>query len=285
MLRRQDDAGGHPSEKRRNRSPEMALRICRDLADEKETCASSPGDWGKLCCIHRSEAMTAWPQATDAVPIAGGGDKYGKKIKTEVSLITLFETIKASVSVKQAAHFYGLTFQSNGMARCPFHDDRRPSLKLNEDYFFCFGCGASGDVVDLTAKLFDIDRREAAQKLCQDFEIASDCSATQRVASRRHQRFRGEVLLKEYLNLLRIWRLRYEPTNPREPFDHRFVESCRNTEHVWQLLGDLDSGIPEYRDSAMNVLLSGDTLRRLQLHVKNGLKEESCDRRELADCA
>ena len=23
-----------------------------------------------------------------------------------------------------------------------------PSLKLNEDYFFCFGCGAKGDVID-----------------------------------------------------------------------------------------------------------------------------------------
>ena len=37
-------------------------------------------------------------------------------------------------------------------------------MKLNEDYFFCFGCGAKGDVIDFVAKLFDLSSYEAAQK-------------------------------------------------------------------------------------------------------------------------
>ena len=56
--------------------------------------------------------------------------------------MTIYETIKAAISVKQAAEHYGLKVHRNGMACCPFHNDRHPSLKLNEDYFFCFGCGA-----------------------------------------------------------------------------------------------------------------------------------------------
>ena len=51
--------------------------------------------------------------------------------------MTFYETIKAAISVKQAAEHYGLKVNRNGMACCPFHNDRHPSLKLNEDYFFC----------------------------------------------------------------------------------------------------------------------------------------------------
>ena len=68
--------------------------------------------------------------------------------------MNLFETVKASVSVPAAAKMYGLQVNHHGMTKCPFHDDRHPSMKLNKDYFYCFGCGATGDVVDLVARLF-----------------------------------------------------------------------------------------------------------------------------------
>ena len=49
-----------------------------------------------------------------------------------------------------------------------------PSMKLNERYFYCFGCGATGDVIDLVARLFDLSSYGAAQKLAQDFGIGPD---------------------------------------------------------------------------------------------------------------
>ena len=85
--------------------------------------------------------------------------------------MTIYETIKAAISVKQAAKHYGLNVNRNGMACCPFHNDRHPSLKLNEDYFLCFGCGAKGDVIGLVARLFDLSSYEAAQKLAADFGL------------------------------------------------------------------------------------------------------------------
>ena len=88
--------------------------------------------------------------------------------------MTIYGTIKAAISVKQAAEHYGLKVSHNGMACCPFHNDRYPSLKLNEDYFFCFGCGAKGDVIDLVARLFGLSSFEAVQKLAQDFGIDPD---------------------------------------------------------------------------------------------------------------
>ena len=63
--------------------------------------------------------------------------------------MNLFETVKAAVHPRMAAERYGLPVRQGIMTCCPFHDDRTPSMKLNEDYFYCFGCGASGDVIDL----------------------------------------------------------------------------------------------------------------------------------------
>ena len=67
--------------------------------------------------------------------------------------MTIYETIKVAISVKQAAEHYGLKVNRNGMACCPFHNDRHPSMKLNEDYFFCFGCGVKGGCDRLRGKV------------------------------------------------------------------------------------------------------------------------------------
>ena len=70
----------------------------------------------------------------------------------------------------QAAKRYGLKVNRSGMACCPFHADRDPSMKLDERYY-CFGCGATGDAVDLTARLLDLSLKDAALQLAADFRI------------------------------------------------------------------------------------------------------------------
>ena len=86
----------------------------------------------------------------------------------------LFTQIKMAVSVKEAAEYYGLGVNRGSMVCCPFHNDRTPSMKLNEDYFYCFGCGAHGDVIDLVARLFNLSSYDAAKKLAYDFGIDPD---------------------------------------------------------------------------------------------------------------
>ena len=86
----------------------------------------------------------------------------------------LFTQIKMAVSVKEAAEYYGLKVNRGNMVCCPFHNDRTPSMKLNEDYFYCFGCGATGDVIDLAARLFNLSSYDAAKKLAYDFGIDPD---------------------------------------------------------------------------------------------------------------
>lgn len=74
--------------------------------------------------------------------------------------MNLFETVKSAVTVKQAAEYYGCKVNRGDMICCPFHDDRHPSMKLNRDYFYCFGCGATGDVIDFVARLFGLSSYE-----------------------------------------------------------------------------------------------------------------------------
>ena len=84
--------------------------------------------------------------------------------------MSLFQTIKAAVTTRQAAESFGLAVDKSGMALCPFHDDHHPSLKLDKRYY-CFACGESGDVIDFTAKFFGISAHSAAIKLARDFGI------------------------------------------------------------------------------------------------------------------
>lgn len=85
---------------------------------------------------------------------------------------SVFEAVKQSITVREAAQMYGIEVNRSGMACCPFHDDKNPSMKLNEEYFYCFGCGATGDVIDFTARLYNLSPKEAAEKLAQDFGLA-----------------------------------------------------------------------------------------------------------------
>ena len=136
--------------------------------------------------------------------------------------MNLFETVKASVSVPDAAKMYELRPNHHGMVRCPFHDDRHPSLKLNEDYFYCFGCGATGDVIDLTARLFALSSYEAANKLAVDFGIDPDKPpSAAALAKPKHPMIRAfcederycQRVLCDYLHLLEDWKVRYAPKN------------------------------------------------------------------------
>lgn len=61
----------------------------------------------------------------------------------------IFQTIRENVTARAASEKYGITVSRSGMACCPFHSDRRPSMKVDERYY-CFGCGEHGDAVKKT---------------------------------------------------------------------------------------------------------------------------------------
>ena len=85
--------------------------------------------------------------------------------------MTLFEQVKECVTARQAAEHYGIKVKRNGMACCPFHKDRHPSMKADKIYH-CFACGVGGDAIDFTAKPIS-NRLGQRQWYCIDREMCS----------------------------------------------------------------------------------------------------------------
>ena len=82
----------------------------------------------------------------------------------------IFRCVKQNVTARNAAERYGIRVSGNGMARCPFHPDRTPSMKIDARYH-CFGCGADGDVISFVSRLFNLKPIDSARKIAEDFGI------------------------------------------------------------------------------------------------------------------
>ena len=154
----------------------------------------------------------------------------------------IFQTIKNTITTREAAEFYGLKVGRNGMACCPFHPDHNPSLKVDER-FHCFGCGVDGDVIDYTAKLFHLTNIEAARKLAGDFRIyISPKTRTPKKTEAVKQRQTGHRInekfgrwrswainvLTNYVRNLQKWREQYAPAQDDEEWNPLFMESLSN---------------------------------------------------------
>ena len=206
--------------------------------------------------------------------------------------MNIFARVKGSVTVLQAAERYGVEIQRNGMCRCPFHDDRHPSMKLNEDYFYCFGCGATGDVIDFVAKLFDLNSYEAAQKLAYDFGIDPDKPPAASALSKpkyplarafRQEEMHCQRVLCDYLHLLENWKVQYAPETPEDTLDDRFVEACQMLEYIENLADILTFAELEVRVKTVDMLSKDGTLSSLEERLKRLKKEvDSYEEPEIA---
>ena len=197
--------------------------------------------------------------------------------------MNLFETVKASVSVPEAARAYGLTVTRHSIARCPFHDDRHPSLKLNPGFYYCFGCGAKGDVIDLVAGLFDLSPYEAARKIAEDFGIDPDKPPeAAALATPRHPMIRAfrdderycQRVLCDYLHLLEDWKVQYAPASMNEEPDDRFVEACQMLVVIEYLADLLTVGDLEQRKAVVMELMKDGKVTGLEDHISRVREEE-----------
>ena len=98
-------------------------------------------------------------------------DKVFTAIVTKISGQDAFTEVKEAVLMEEAVSFYGYEPNRAGFIRCPFHNDRTPSMKIYPRAFHCFGCGAHGSVIDFVAQLFNLDPLGAVKRLAADFRI------------------------------------------------------------------------------------------------------------------
>ena len=161
--------------------------------------------------------------------------------------MTLFEQVKECVTARQAAEHYGIKVKRNGMACCPFHKDRHPSMKVDKIYH-CFACGVGGDAIDFTARLFGMSQYEAAKKMIEDFGL--DIKIEDRNKYKRTHQSRNTLISKKpkvvmirekleqwlkhatdvlirYLKWIQFWKEIYKP-EPDEEWHELFTEALAN---------------------------------------------------------
>ena len=190
--------------------------------------------------------------------------------------MSIYTQIKKAVSVKETAERYGLSVPRHGMARCPFHEDRSPSLKLNENYYYCFSCHATGDVIDFTSNLLQLCKYHAARQLAADFGIrVNDSEIEQKytavpeipenpnLAVFRNNEILCMQALGSYEWLLEEWMEEYAPEEPGE-FDPRYVHACHMLPPVKYLLDCLTVATFEERYVMVANLMEDDTIPKLR---------------------
>jgi len=180
--------------------------------------------------------------------------------------------IKARVSVPQAATHYGIKIGQSGLCRCPFHPDKTPSMKINESYYYCFGCHETGDVIDFTAKLFGLSPLGAAKKLAVDFGIdpntpVSAALAPPCIQQKESQRAREErcaSVLIDYECLLKNRQKHFAPVHFSDDWDERFVSSVHSLPQVSYLIDCLYSADETLRRNTADSLLNDGNIRKIE---------------------
>ena len=184
----------------------------------------------------------------------------------------IYDTLKARVTVPQAAVHYGVRIGQNGMCRCPFHSDKTPSMKINKTYFYCFGCHFTGDVIDFTARLFNLSPLDAARKLALDFCIDPNTPVSAAVAlprirqeeSQREREGHCASVLIEYERLLKNRQQRFAPVHPSDKWDGRFGSASHALPQVSYMIGCLYDADSVIRKDTADSLLCDDTLRSIE---------------------
>ena len=183
---------------------------------------------------------------------------FRKIVNEKEDAMNVFEAVKGNVTTRQAAEMYGIKVNRNGMAVCPFHNDKNPSMKVDKR-FHCFACQADGDAVDFVSRLFGLPCKEAAMKLADDFGIGYDSRHKPTVrpkireptAEQLYQKEEARCfrVLSDYFHLLRSWERQYDPQTPEDEWHPLFVEALQKTSYIEYLLDTLIDGSPEERQA------------------------------------
>lgn len=191
--------------------------------------------------------------------------------------MNLFTDVKASINTQEAARRYGVDINRYGKALCPFHNDRHPSLYVADDHYYCYSCGEHGDVIDLTARLFDLSLYEAARKLAYDFVISQDKPRRdiRRKKSEAQQLRENERLcfsrLTEYQRRLQEWKVRYAPCSPEVTPDSRYLEACHRLDYVEYLLDVLTSGTSDERNEVIQMVMTDNKWKEVSENERQRL--------------
>ncbi len=131
------------------------------------------------------------------------------------------EEIKNTYSMQEIVERYGLHPNRAGFIRCPFHKgDHDASMKIYQDSYHCFGCGANGDIFTFIQRMDNCDFKTAFYSLGGTYEKPTFQSklSVYRLKKQEEQRKKEEIKLKRkkelnnmLIDIYRDWMKKSEP--------------------------------------------------------------------------
>ncbi len=116
------------------------------------------------------------------------------------------EDLKARYSMRDIVEDrYGLFINRGGFINCPFHNEDTASCKVFNDHYYCFGCGAHGDIFSFVMQMEDCSFKEAFKRLGGNLSgRVSDAQLARRDRLNREKE-RREKAIRTAKEEMQIW--------------------------------------------------------------------------------
>lgn len=115
---------------------------------------------------------------------------------------------------------YGMQPNRAGFMLCPFHKEKTASMKIYQDSYYCFGCGAHGDVFDFVQAMDNLSFRKAFLDLGGTYEKETFRDRMARYHAQKEREMKRkqeeELRARRKLNndLIDIYREWYQKSEP-----------------------------------------------------------------------
>ena len=153
------------------------------------------------------------------------------------------ESAIRQLDLRSSLEYYGVEFNMRGAALCPFHNEKTASFRImhgsKRQYWHCFGCGETGELIKFVRKRFGMNYYGALDAICRDFGIGSvklTPTDLERLDSARIQRYnaihRYEELVETRMICEDMYQLAWDTLKYIEQFygksldNERYVTAC-----------------------------------------------------------
>lgn len=158
--------------------------------------------------------------------------------------MSIFKEVKDYVTAREVAEFYGLKVGRKGLACCPFHDDKHPSMKIDR-FYYCFACGVKGDAINYVADMYGLTPYESARKIAEDFHLMLETDADQNEETRQKALEKARAIEAERKHIIHI--------------QNQFQEWChKRIKEMKECMQMIESAKKYVRDKPPDVILESD---------------------------
>jgi DNA primase len=109
------------------------------------------------------------------------------------------EKIKEVVTMFDLVQRYGIDVNAAGFAQCPFHQEKTPSMKIYERGYKCFGCNSGGSIFDMVMKMFNLNFKDAKERINHDFGLSTT------ITIKENQEWERKKKARDYEKRKRQW--------------------------------------------------------------------------------